>query len=453
MTLHQLDSTPGSLDDALQTAALAQRLGSDWVVIDGYHFGTEYQHAIKDTGIRLLVIDDYVHAGHYAADLVLNQNIYADDSLYSRRSQNTSLLLGTQYALLRREFLRWRGWQREISEIARKIVVTLGGGDPDNVTLSVVQALRKIDNSDLEVQILFGPANTNLAGLRNEISDRPNYRLITNATNVPDLMAWADIAVAAGGSTCWELAFMGLPSLLVVVADNQRAVAENLANLGVSQNMGWHADVSEEKWFRAIREFTINHTCREAMRDKGRCLVDGLGAARVAAEMGLARVQDVYGLRSARWEDAGMLWVWANDPTVRANSFHADPIPLDEHLVWYKKKLASSDTSFWIIEDDRMPVAQIRYDRVDESTAKINFSVASNHRGKGIGSKSILLTYEIACKSLGVRRADGIVFLANKASQHAFVKAGFRNIGQRQVSGILCYVFVKECPSVVGERI
>ena len=74
-----------------------------WLVVDGYHFDVEYQKSIKAAGYRLLWIDDYGHAGHYYADLVLNQNISADPSLYGNRESYTQLLMGPSYALLRRE--------------------------------------------------------------------------------------------------------------------------------------------------------------------------------------------------------------------------------------------------------------------------------------------------------------------------------------------------------------
>ncbi len=107
---------PGSQADAQVTAALALQLGAAWVVVDGYQFGADYQRVIKSAGLRLLFLDDYGHADHYHANLVLNQNLGADAGLYARREPYTRLLLGVRYALLRREFLLYRDWQRAIPE-------------------------------------------------------------------------------------------------------------------------------------------------------------------------------------------------------------------------------------------------------------------------------------------------------------------------------------------------
>lgn len=109
MALHLIPAPSGSVDDGAQLIRLAHRVKARWIVVDGYHFGAEYQQAIKKSGLRLLAIDDYGHSSHYYADLVLNQNTSADESLYVNREPGTELLLGTRYTLLRREFWPWRG--------------------------------------------------------------------------------------------------------------------------------------------------------------------------------------------------------------------------------------------------------------------------------------------------------------------------------------------------------
>ena len=95
------------------------------MVVDGYQFDAAYHKTLRDAGRKLLALDDNGDAGYYWADLVLNQNIHAQADWYAHRAPDTRLLLGTRYALLRREFLRWRGWQRDTPETAAKVMVTL----------------------------------------------------------------------------------------------------------------------------------------------------------------------------------------------------------------------------------------------------------------------------------------------------------------------------------------
>src|SRR5438132_8156255 len=98
-----------------------------------------------------MVIDDYGHAGHYSADVVVNQNISAKESLYTSRERYTRLCLGLDYVLLRREFKAWRERKREIAPIAKKGLVTMGGSDPENVTSAGLRAMRRLGSDGGEL--------------------------------------------------------------------------------------------------------------------------------------------------------------------------------------------------------------------------------------------------------------------------------------------------------------
>jgi spore coat polysaccharide biosynthesis predicted glycosyltransferase SpsG len=231
------------------------------------------------------VIDDMAHLDYYYADVVLNQNINADRLRYTCES-TTRLLLGTCYALLRSEFLAWRGWQRQIPKVAGKILVTLGGGDPDNQTLKIVRALKQVDVDGLETVVVVGASNPHFQGLQSATRNSQSaIRLVRNVTNMSDLMVWADVAVSAGGSTCWEMAFMGLPNVLLVLAENQRGIAEGLAEAGVSLNLGWFKQVMDEHVAEALYGLLGDHNLRQQMSRNGREIVDGVGGERVVSAL------------------------------------------------------------------------------------------------------------------------------------------------------------------------
>ena len=277
----------GSSEDAQQTTDFAQQFAAQWIVVDGYNFGADYQKTIKCFGMSLLFIDDYGHAEYYYADLVLNQNISVHQDLYINREPYTNLLLGTAYTLLRKEFRQWLQWQRKINFLASKVLISLGGSDPDNVTLKVIQALMMINNGlNLKVIVVVGGSNPHYKKLQSVIeSNTESISLQQNVNNMPELMAWAYIAIAAGGSTNWELAFMGLPSIVITIADNQKAIAAELDRQGVIINLGWHQDVTIEQICLVLRELIGDRHKREDMSQKGRKLVDGNGASRVASQM------------------------------------------------------------------------------------------------------------------------------------------------------------------------
>ncbi len=286
MAVRSLIVPPGGADDAEQTIALSREIGSEWVVVDGYHFDLAYHQALKRSGLRLLALDDNGHAERPVADVILNQNIHAGPHLYPALGLETRLLLGTRHALLRQEFLEWSGWERRIPSTARRVLVTLGGGDAENVTLRVIEALAGLDVSDLAVKVVCGQVNRHRDSWeRAARSASFSLEIVSAAREMPALMAWADLAVTGGGSTCWELAFMGLPALSIVLADNQRGIVERLDDLGVVTKLGEAGRISRDDAARAVRAILIDSGRRQEMSLRGRALVDGQGAARVVEHL------------------------------------------------------------------------------------------------------------------------------------------------------------------------
>lgn len=279
--IERIGAPPGGEEDIRRTAACAKSLGADWVVVDGYHFSGRYQRLLRETGFRLLALDDYGHAEHYEADLVLNQNLSANESLYRNRAVHTRLLLGTRFVLLRREFIKWRGWRREIPEVAHKVLVTLGGSDPDNATLKVIQALQGLRLKGLEVVILVGVANPHRGVLEVAVREAPSFRLFVNSTDMPELITWADVAVSAGGTTSWELSFLGLPAVLLILAENQERSTGLLARRGGVVSVGWWNAATVEDITSTVKDLLLSPSKRMALRDSGMKLVDGKGVSRI----------------------------------------------------------------------------------------------------------------------------------------------------------------------------
>jgi UDP-2,4-diacetamido-2,4,6-trideoxy-beta-L-altropyranose hydrolase len=286
MSVARIASAPGTEEDAAELIAKARELGVTRVAMDGYHFGARYQQAIKEAGIKALFIDDYGHAEFYFADLILNQNLYADEGMYRRRNMTTQLLLGTHYALLRREFLSWSKWSRSIPPMARRLLVTLGGSDPHNTTCKVIRSLCALKVPELEVKILLGPANRHHEAVRQTVGQAPGrFEILTTEVDMAGIMAWADLAISAAGTTCWEIAFMGLPTVTVELAENQRRIAQSLAEAGISSDAGWHSDLDTGHLTETIVRLVASADERGGMSRRGRAIVDGLGARRVSQSL------------------------------------------------------------------------------------------------------------------------------------------------------------------------
>jgi UDP-2,4-diacetamido-2,4,6-trideoxy-beta-L-altropyranose hydrolase len=279
--IRSLPAANPSPSDLSNTLDLLDTNQARWLVLDGYHFDAEYQQRIRAAGYGLLVVDDMAHLKAYHADILLNQNLGAERLKYIC-DPNTSLLLGPQYVLLRQEFLAWRDRQRHIPDVARRVLLTMGGSDPENVTLKVLRALEIIQVDGLEIVVVVGGNNPHYKTLQSVIhSFRPNLRMVHDPSDMPELMAWADVAITAGGSTCWELMFMGLPSVVLVLAENQRGIAEGLESAGLAVNLGWFAHATEEMIADALTAILAAGELRSQMSSSAHELVDGSGCNRV----------------------------------------------------------------------------------------------------------------------------------------------------------------------------
>lgn len=430
----RLDVAGGTEGDAIRTAGLAEQRQAAWVAVDGYQFDSAYQATLKSNGLRLMLIDDDGRALPYSADLVLNQNAHAAEALYGQRAPYTRLLLGPDYAMLRRQFASWRNWQREIPAAGRRILLTMGGSDPDNFTARVMEALPLVEMESLESVVVVGGSNPHGPALEVAAKSQNSVRLVKNADNMPELMAWADLAVSAAGTTCWEMFFLGLPAAVVDLAANQRPVAQRLNQLGVACHIESNRHCSTERIARELTRLLADAETRSRMCRCGRKLVDGRGASRVCAAMMGSGIR----LRPATEADCRLLWEWANEPGVRASAFSQWPIGWDEHTAWFRAQLTDAASMILIGEDAaERPIGQVRMHRQSSSEGEIDVSVARDFRGAGYGSLLIDTAVREAAASAGITRVHAFIRPENGASARAFENAGFRRIGEEQVKGNL----------------
>ena len=282
MEIVQLNVAANSVQDAEDVAALAGNRHAAWVVVDGYQFDFVYQRNLKHAGLKLLFVDDLGQCEHYFADLVLDQNVHASDKMYANRESYTRLLLGPSYALLRREFHVGRESRREIPTIGRKLLVTMGGSDPDNLTLRLIEALTRISIPSLEITVVAGGSNPQLPQLERTLAGlNIPIHLVGNANNMPKLMNQSDIAIICAGGTLWELLYMGCATLSYFRSPTQRQIVAELEAMGAVRSMGSVDDFEQNSLARALEEMIACGDCRDKMARLGRKLVDGKGISRV----------------------------------------------------------------------------------------------------------------------------------------------------------------------------
>ena len=264
---------PKDLDATLRTVPAGAPL-----VLDGYGFDAAFQAAVR-AGHPLVVIDDTGHLPAYDCDLLVNHNVDADRIDYPLPA--TACLVGPRVFPLRAEFRARCGRRREVRAAARRVLVTLGGTDPGGHTAGIVEGLVGGDLG-VEVRVVLGPLAGSGERLDELVSAHPRrVQRRDDARDMPDLMAWADVAVAGGGTTSLELAFMGLPSVLLTLAENQVATAAGLARLGAALDLGPADALGADRCRDATAALLGDRRRRARMSACGHDLVDGHGASRL----------------------------------------------------------------------------------------------------------------------------------------------------------------------------
>ena len=272
------EGTPSRL--AAPIADLARTWGAQGAVVDHYGLGPG-EEAMVRTGVhRLLVLDD-LKRGHLC-DLVLDSNLNRTAADYP----GVESLTGPAYALVRPEFaaLRPQTLARRANAEPRRLLIALGLTDVGGITARVVQALAP-SLVDLQVDIVLGQGAPSLADLAPLASRDPRLTLHVDTTGMAALTAAADIAIGAGGSSVWERCCLGLPTLTLVLADNQRESAERLAAFGAAAVL----EVGEADFAaRLVAGFSTlraDPPCLAEMSAAASGLCDGLGAGRAAQRL------------------------------------------------------------------------------------------------------------------------------------------------------------------------
>ena len=276
----------GSGEDAGETAQLCTRNRADWLILDGFHFSQSYRESVKTDASRLLLLDDHGENAPYKCDLVLNTNPQALDAMYPQREEQTCFLLGPQYALLRREFLGFPMRSPDVPATARRVLITFGGADPHNVTLRVIEALQEVSDIQLDITVVVGAGNPHQASLRAAVESSFHVvRLLSNVDNMSAVMTQAELAISAGGGTCYELAIMQVPMFLIAMASNHERTVEAYGRARAALAAGWFEALGRESLAASLRGLIGDPKLRKELVENARRMVDGRGAQRVVEAM------------------------------------------------------------------------------------------------------------------------------------------------------------------------
>ena len=255
--------------DAQQTGTILATLQPDWLVVDHYALDQRWEVALQPHYRKLLVIDDLADRPHHC-NLLLDQNLGRRPEDYvGLVPAECEVLAGPQYALLRPEFAELRPYslQRRQQPQLKQLLVTMGGVDAPNATGQVLQALKDCPlPQDCRITVVMGAAAPWLAQVRDVAAQMPwPAEVLVNVNDMARCMADSDLAIGAAGSTSWERCCLGLPTLLLVLAENQAPGAQALDASGAAVLIGGTSDVMH-KLPPVLRRLTPRHRKNQQTR-------------------------------------------------------------------------------------------------------------------------------------------------------------------------------------------
>lgn len=279
--VHSLEAAYPDARDAVATRRLAEKLDAAWIACDGYGFGRPFVEQLRGQGARVLQIDDLRRAEEYAADLLIHPTPGSELDPPACAPWTTGLL-GVQHVLVSRSFVAAR--LRYQAATGRRVVVLSGGSDPAGLAPRSARVLRR-SSIDARFDVVVGSASPHLEAVMGEVDGDERFTVVLDPPKVADLLLSADLAIAAGGGTTWELCCVGVPALLVSAADNQRPAVQFVARQGAGIDLGTVEALSDELLRESVRLLLEDPAELRQLSDRARGLIDGRGADRAVEAM------------------------------------------------------------------------------------------------------------------------------------------------------------------------
>ncbi|MBI4534077.1 MAG: UDP-2,4-diacetamido-2,4,6-trideoxy-beta-L-altropyranose hydrolase [Candidatus Melainabacteria bacterium] len=399
----------------------------DVLVVDHYGLDEKYEKACRAKAGKIVVLDDLSGRAHDADVLIdpTHGRVASDYSGVVRKG--CQLLLGPHYALVRPRFaiLRPESLARRGCNVpVRRILVSMGLSDATNATSVVLEAVA-VAGLSVAVDVVMGVGSPHLMAVKALAEVMPFPACVhVSPGNMAELMAQADLAVGGGGTASWERCCLGLPTILLSVADNQLMVAKALGAIGAVHYVGRFPGSSVQLIAKALAELVADDKRRQQMTIAASAICDGRGARRVALALMPERARDgnEVTLRPATVDDAENMLAWQQDPRTRRRSRNRMIPTREEHYGWLHAKLSDLNCLFNIIEYAGEPVGVLRLDRMgNRDEYEVSVYVSPDHYRMGLGAAALKLARRLAPEATLVAE----VLPGNEASEKLFAGAGY----------------------------
>ena len=387
---------------------------ADLVIVDHYAIGSRWENIVREAlQCRVIAIDDLVR--DHEADLIIDQTLARQPEEYSSSGQ---ILTGEEYAILAPTFCLQREQALERSSYAKppRILVSFGAIDEHNMTL---KALKQLSQHACQVTVLLSEHSPHYHAISGFAEQYEHITHIAFCSKMAELMLQHDIAIGAPGTTSWERACLGLPSIIVPIADNQQTMCQKLAQhniaLAIEPN---EIDQLTDHIEQLLHQWHMLH--RHSL-----AICDGLGAFRVANAINqFAITAKRISLRRATLSDAQLTFQWQLHPATRRYALTKKPPSWEEHLAWFTHKLKSYTDYFYLIVEDGVTVGVIRLDRQKAHHYLVSIYIDPNCYGQGL-AKEALSSIDTIHPHIYIHAT---VLVENIASQALFKRANYHQV-------------------------
>lgn len=244
--LSEEDRVSNDIERDAQETILALNGRCDLLIVDHYGLDIHWEQKLRPYTDQILIVDDLANRKH-DCDILLDQNLYSNlqyryDNLVHK---NTKKFLGPGYALLQNDFFKLSS-KSNVRKRCEKVLVNFGGSDPTNELAKMLPVVLSEVGKRLQFILVAGPANPLKEKLRGMFSSIPHVQFYEEH-NMAELLSWADVAIGAGGISMWERCFMGVPAMVISIADNQKETIAEAANCGLIWDLGQSENTNDRQ--------------------------------------------------------------------------------------------------------------------------------------------------------------------------------------------------------------
>ena len=375
--------------DAQDTINLILGKKINWLIVDHYSLGKKWEKKLRPYVKNIMVIDD-LESREHDCDLLLNQNWFKEyhNRYYGLVPETCTKLLGPKYALLRPEFASIKNahYPNPKTGKVKRIFVFFGGSDPHNITEKTLNALCHPELLYLKTDVVIGKNNPHQNLIKKLVDDRYNTRLYVQVENIASIMSNADLAICSEGNNTWERMALGIPSITIITAENQRIMSEELNKNKLTYLIGEHSNVNADLIAQSLQKIINDQKKITDQRNRIKNIVNVHGSEFVTDWLIGTLFNSDWAVKQATEEDMTLYWLWNNDKNVRNNALNKKPILWSTHKKWFSEKINNNNSVLYKIEVDNNPIGQVRFD-IEKNFARIDYSIGKQFRDRKLGRK------------------------------------------------------------------